>query len=199
MSHGYYICRSETSLLLVLFQSHSARCCAFACLGRSWPLPLSPSNTAQFRRMSLPVLMLQVKQLENTATKLRDDVAALGSLELQMATAKQQAASSSAAESRTLSDLRVRIDTIDKSLAGMQTIARGPNSRYSGIVPFMRTLASMPGVQPAAALELCLVHLSTIVSWLMKQARRAIPVHLCFDRSHGRCGGSMYSHGWLGY
>lgn len=57
-------------------------------------------------------------------TKLRDDVAALGNLELQVATAKQTAASSAAADTQALADLRIRIDTIDQSLAGMGTLAR---------------------------------------------------------------------------
>eukprot|EP00892_Ulva_mutabilis_P012467 jgi/Ulvmu1/9593/UM054_0023.1 len=67
----------------------------------------------------------KVKQLDNTATKMREDVDALSKLELQMATAKQHAAASSAGDANVLSDLRIRIDTIDKSLAGMQTLARG--------------------------------------------------------------------------
>lgn len=67
---------------------------------------------------------LQVKHLDGVVTKLQGDVASLSALELQVATAKQSAASTSAADSQALTDLRIRIDTIDQSLAGMQTLAK---------------------------------------------------------------------------
>lgn len=67
---------------------------------------------------------LQVKHLDGVVTKLQDDVASLSALELQVAAAKQSAASTSAADSQALTDLRIRIDTIDQSLAGMQTLAK---------------------------------------------------------------------------